>query len=230
MENIMKIDAVIFDLDGTLIDSMWLWKKIDQDFLNRRGIEVPPDYMEAVCVLSYLDAAVYTISRFGLRESVDAVIHEWFDLAVYEYERHITLKPYVREYLSLLKERGFKLGVATGSTQALYRPALENNQIRPFFDVVCSVEEVARGKDHPDLFLHTARKLMADPSRCLVFDDALQAVRSAKSAGMTVYGVYDEIYKENWEEIRRIADGVIHDFHEAPLPDRRAAQDCETTP
>lgn len=215
----MKIDAVIFDLDGTLIDSMWLWAEIDRDFLNRRGFDVPPDYMEAVCVLSYQAAAEYTIKRFGLRESADAVIREWFDMAVCEYGRRVTLKPYVREYLTLLKGKGIKLGVATGSTEVLYRPVLENNHIRPFFDVVCSVDEVERGKNYPDLFLYAARKLMTRPSRCLVFEDALQAARGAKSAGMTVYGVYDEASQRNWEEIRRIADGVIRDFREAPLWD-----------
>jgi HAD superfamily hydrolase (TIGR01509 family) len=175
--------------------------------------------MGAVCVLSYQDAAEYTVNRFALRESAEAVVQEWFDMAVCEYERHITLKPYVREYLTLLKEKGIKLGVATGSTSVLYRPVLENNRIRSFFDVVCSVDEVERGKNYPDLFLYTARKLMAEPSCCLVFEDALQAVCGAKAAGMTVYGVYDEASKENWQEIRRIADGVIRGFYEAPLPE-----------
>jgi HAD superfamily hydrolase (TIGR01509 family) len=218
-EDSMNVDAVIFDLDGTLIDSMWLWAKIDEVFLTKRGFETPPDYMEAVCMLSYHDAADYTIKRFALRESREAIVREWVEMAAYEYGHHIALKPYVREYLTLLKQRGIKLGVATGSSSVLYGPALENNRIQSFFDVVCSVEEVQRGKAFPDLFLYTAERLKVSPARCLVFEDMPQAIRSAKSAGMTVYGVYDEASKARWEEIRQTADGVLYDFRDAPLPD-----------
>lgn len=211
--------AYIFDLDGTLLDSMHVWEQIDVDFLTRRGFEVPPDYISAICSKSFPEAAAYTIELFALPDSVDDLLKEWHDMAVYAYGHTVSLKPYVREYLTLLKERGVKLSVATSLPAALYEPTLRNNGIWGLFDAICSTDEVSYGKTRPDVFLLAAQKLGSAPADCVVFEDIPQAVQSAKEAGMTVYGVYDEASREHWAWIGKIADGVIRNFKDAPLPE-----------
>lgn len=207
--------AYIFDLDGTLLDSMHVWEQIDVDFLSGRGIDVPPDYIDVICSKSFPEAAAYTIERFGLPDGVDDLLREWNRMAEHAYGHTVRLKPYAKEFLVTLKERGAKLGIATSLPEALYEPALKNNGIRGLFDVICSTDEVSHGKTRPDVFLFAARKLGVDPVDCVVFEDIPQAIESAKKAGMTVYGVYDESSSEHWEWIKKIADGVVYDFEEA---------------
>lgn len=210
--------SYIFDLDGTLLDSMKVWEQIDVDFLTKRGIEVPSDYINAICSRSFPEAAKYTIDRFGLSESTDALLREWNSMAIYAYGHTVSLKPYAKEYLYTLKRRGTNLGIATSLPAVLYEPALRNHGIMRLFDVICSTDEVGYGKTKPDVFLLAASKLGTDPKDCMVFEDILQAILSAKLAGMTVYGVYDESSKEHWTLIQQIADGVLYDFNDAPLP------------
>ena len=213
----MKYKAVIFDLDGTLINSLGVWEKIDAEFLAKRGIPVPSDYANAICALSFRETALYTIDRFSLTDTADELMHEWDEMAIYEYSHHVELKPYAKEYLELLKKENIKTGIATSCSPLLYKPVLSNNGILGFFDVICATDEVARNKEHPDIYLYTAKKLGVDPADCLVFEDIPQAIKSAKQAGMTVYGIYDSALKDSWEYIRLIADGALYDFANAPI-------------
>ena len=207
--------AYIFDLDGTLLDSMGLWAQIDVDFLGKRGLAVPPDYIDAVCSKSFPEAAAYTIARFGLPDSASDVLREWHDMAARAYGGTVEMKPHAREYLLELKKRGAKLGIATSLTPGLYGPALRRHGIEGLFDAVCSSGEVGCGKTRPDIFYLAAKKLGVPPSECVMFEDILEAVISAKAAGMTVYGVYDRYSEKQWGRIKDAADGVIYDFREA---------------
>lgn len=211
------MNAYIFDLDGTLFDSMNIWEKIDIAFLKKRGIELPDDYIESVFSLSFDEAAKYTIDRFGLPDSVDELLKEWNDMAIWAYGNTVKLKPYAFEYINFLKKRSKKLAIATSLPSELYIPALQNNRIMEVFDTICSTDEVGHGKSKPDVFLHTANRLNIEPERCILFEDMLEAIKSAKNIGMTVYGVYDESSKNDWNQIQKIADDVIYSFKDAPL-------------
>ena len=212
--------AYIFDLDGTLLDSMGIWDKIDIDFLAKRGIDVPPDYGDALSPLSFTEVAKYTIKRFNLPDSVEDLLREWNEMAIYAYGNTIELKPYAKEYLTKLnefKKCGVKIAIATTCPPELYTPALQKHGILEYFDVICTTSEVANGKTKPDIYILTAQKLGVSLCDCIVFEDILPAVKSAKQIGMTVYGIYDSASKKVWEEIKNIADGVIYDFKGAPL-------------
>lgn len=213
-----RMQACVFDLDGTLFDSMQVWEQIDQEFLGKRGIAVPPDYTEAIACLGLRRAAEYTIQRFGFTDDTDALVEEWKAMAVQAYSQTVTLKPYAREYLQKLKTAGIKLAVATSLPPSLYTPALQRLGIEPLFDALCSVEEVARGKNHPDIFLLAAQRLNIAEKNIYLFEDNLSAIRSAKKTGMTVYGIYDSSAHENWNTIKKTAHGTLRDFKDAPLP------------
>lgn len=208
----------IFDLDGTLLDSMHVWEQIDIEFLMKRGFLVPADYKYAVGSLSFKEAAQYTIKRFLLPDSVEQLCLEWLKMAEYAYSHTVPLKPYAKEYITLLKTFPVKLAVATSLSKPLYEAALKNHQLYNAFDVICCTEEINIGKSKPDIFYYTAKKLGVSPSTCIVFEDILAAIKSAKEAGMTVYGMYDKSSENHWEEIKKIADGVFYDFKNAPLP------------
>ena len=209
--------AYIFDLDGTLLDSMDVWKNIDIAFLKKRGIAVPDDYTDTVLSMSLPEAAAYTIKRFALTDSVDGLIREWNDMAEYAYGNTVQMKPHAKEFITALHESGAKLAIATGLPAKLYETTLYNHDIYDLFHVHCSTDEVDFGKSHPDIFIHTAKKLGVPHCDCVVFEDILAAIKSAKSIGMTVYGVYDKSSEADWEQIKKIADDVILNFQNAPL-------------
>ena len=213
------MNAFVFDLDGTLLDSMDVWGKIDVDFLQKRGITVPSDYMDAISSMSFTECAVYTINRFNLPDSIDSLMREWTDMAAYAYGHTVQMKPHAKEYLSTLRERGAKLAIATSLSSELYEPALRGQGIYDWFHVICNSDEAGCGKSRPDVFLLAAKKLNVPACDCIVFEDILTAVKTAKDAGMKVCGVYDKAAANDWERIKETADYAITDWRNAPLPE-----------
>lgn len=211
-------DAAIFDLDGTLFDSMGLWERIDVEFLAKRDIPVPGDYVANIRALSFPEAARYTIARFCLNESPEELIAEWNEMALHEYGSNIRLKPFAGEYLRRLKSGGLKLATATSLLDSLSEACLKNNDIYELFDAQATTLESGRGKEHPDVFRLAAQRLGVPPGRCVVFEDLKEGVESAKRAGMRVFAVYDKYSKCHMSEIMRLADGYLYDFRDAPLP------------
>jgi len=212
------VKAYIFDLDGTLMDSMGVWLDIDIKFLKKRGLAVPDDYFDKISSMGFSQIAAYTIERFCLQDTVDGLLREWSEMAAYAYGRTVQMKPHAKEYLSALRECGTKLAIATSAIPELCELALRSHGIRDWFDVICNSNEVGCGKSQPDVFLLAAQRLGVDPCECVVFEDILDAVKIAKSVGMTVCGVYDKASESDWDAIRGMADYAILDFRDAPMP------------
>ena len=187
----MEFKGAIFDLDGTILDSSRVWKKVDSDFFNMHDMTVPSDYLENISAMNIYDIARYTIKRFNFNYEVNELVDIWNSMAKKEYEENIVIKPYVKEYLMHLKTQGIKLGIATALDTFLYEPCLKRNGIFDLFDDHRSLSTMKNGKDSPDIYLDVAKKLNVKPEKCMVFEDILKACRSAKSAGFYVVGVND---------------------------------------
>ncbi len=209
-----NINAAIFDLDGTLIDSMGIWGKVDVDFLEKRGIEVPLDLRDHIEHLSFIDTAKYFKERFKLSETIEDIMDEWNNMAYYEYSNTVTLKPGAREYLECLRSKGIKLALATSNSHILLEAVLKKNGVFEYFDSITTTIEVERGKNHPDIYLLSAKKLGVHPSECVVFEDILPAVLGAKSAGMKVVAIYDIYSEHQREDILKNADYFIYEYKE----------------
>lgn len=206
--------GAIFDLDGTLIDSMSVWEEIDREFLKNRNISIPPDYIEKINSMSFKEVAKYTIEKFNLKESEEELIKEWNEMAIYEYSNKIKLKPNVKEYLEKLKENNIKIGLATSSPKSLYEPVLKNNHIYEYFDALNSLEDVQRDKNYPDIYLLVAENLKLNPQECAGFEDILVGINTMKKADFKVIGVYDKYADSDIEEIKKISDKFIYNFNE----------------
>lgn len=209
--------VAIFDLDGTLLDSMGVWDRIDEEFLAKRGIAVPDDYMAKVSAMQFMEIAEYTIERFGLRDTPEELVAEWNGMAKRMYAQVVEPKPHAVEYLRALKASGARLAVATTMLPDLRAQALAHAGMADLFDAVVGVDDAGdRGKEHPDVYLLAARRVGVDPARCTVFEDLLAGMRSAKSVGMQVWAVHDDSSDRDWERICALADGVLFDFADAP--------------
>ena len=208
------IKAVIFDVDGTLIDSMWIWKQVDIEFLGKRGIPLPERLQMEIEGMSYSETAVYFKESFNLPESLEEIKEEWRLMAEDYYKCHIQLKSGAKEFLKLLYDKGLTLGIATSNSRELVDCMLANHGIRKYFSNIRTSCEVDKGKPYPDVYLKVAEDMAIDPCRCLVFEDTLSGVMAAKSAGMRVFAMADEISLESKDKLIELAEGYIHSFNE----------------
>lgn len=206
--------GAIFDLDGTLLDSMGVWRQLDVDFLGRRGLAVPRDYLEAITPLGFERAAEYTIKRFGFSESPEEIIDEWMEMAKDSYAHRVDLKSNAKAYLEKLAELGIPIAAATSSDRDLVIPALKRNGIFDMFHSVVTVRDVTRGKGFPDIYEKAAELLGENPGRCAVYEDILEGIRGANMGGFYSVGVYDPESEFNREAIRRESRHYIEDFEE----------------
>lgn len=214
-ENWLKnIEGAVFDLDGTLLDSSWVWEKVDEKFLGDRGFQVPDDYVDEISPLGAERAAVYTIERFGLNEDKDDIVREWIEMAKKEYATEVVCKPYAKEFLEELHKLNIKMAVATSSDRELFMKTLDREGILKYFQKIVTVDEVERGKGYPDIYEEAARRIKVNPHKCLVFEDILAGVTGASLGEFNVVAVFDEKSKHNWEKIKSISKYSINDYKE----------------
>lgn len=209
-----NIEAVIFDLDGTLIDSMSIWAQIDSDYLKEFNISVPPNLHEEITHLTLTQTANYFKTKFNIKDDEATIINRWNDMAFYHYSNTIKLKEGVIEYLDYLKAKNIKISLATSNSIPLLEATLKNNDIYHYFDAITVTEEVKKSKSNPDVYLLAASKINVKPENCLVFEDVVQAVKGAKLAGMTVYAIYDEVSKNQRDELTNYADLYVESYND----------------
>jgi HAD superfamily hydrolase (TIGR01509 family) len=208
------IKAVIFDIDGTLIDSMWIWKQVDIEFLGKRGIPLPERLQTDIEGMSYSETAIYFKARFNLSESLEEIKEEWRLMAEDYYKCHIKLKSGAKELLKLLYDKGYIIGIATSNSRELVDYMLTNHGISQYFSNIRTSCEVDKGKPHPDVYLKVAEDMDIEPGYCLVFEDTLAGVMAAKSAGMKVIAMADEVSLESKDKLIEMTEGYIHSFDE----------------
>ncbi len=170
------IDAVIFDMDGSLVDSMWLWKSIDIEYLGRYGIPLPEDLQSRIEGMSFSETAVYFKEHFDIPDSLEEIKASWNRMAWDKYMNEVPLKPGIPEFLNGCRENGIKLGIATSNSRELVENVAEVHNLRTYFTSIVTGCDVARGKPSPDIYLEVARQLEVVPARCLVFEDIVPGI------------------------------------------------------
>ena len=210
----MDFEGAIFDVDGTLVDSMGVWHQVDADFFQQYGAELPTDYSARAARMGAWQTAEYTISLLGLSYTPQELIDIWNAMVNEEYLYRVPLKPYAKEYLEQLKKKGISMAVVTALFPELYEPVLKRTGVYEFFDVFLSSGQMKLEKSSPEIFLLAARQLSVSPSSCVVFEDVISGVLGAKAAGMTAVGVYDFWNQTDQALLKDRADRYIIDFSE----------------
>ena len=208
------IDAVIFDMDGSLVDSMWLWKSIDIEYLGRYGIPLPEDLQSRIEGMSFSETAVYFKEHFDIPDSLEEIKASWNRMAWDKYMNEVPLKPGIPEFLNGCRENGIKLGIATSNSRELVENVAEVHNLRTYFTSIVTGCDVARGKPSPDIYLEVARQLEVVPARCLVFEDIVPGILAGKRAGMRVCAVEDAYSLQSRKEKKELADYYIDNFSE----------------
>ena len=192
------IDAVIFDMDGTLIDSMWIWPSIDEDFFEKYNLVEPENFHENIEGMSYTEVVHFFLEAFPtLKRTPEQIMDEWTEMARDRYMNEAPLKTGVHGFILEMKRQGKKIGIATSNGRAL---------------VVRTACEAGKGKPAPDVYLLVAKELGVSPGHCLVFEDVPMGILAGKNAGMKVCAVDDAFSRIQEEKKKSLADYYIYDY------------------
>ena len=182
-------EAVLFDLDGTLIDSMWMWHAIDVEYLAGFGLETPDDLGAAIEGMGFSETAAYFKDRFRLPDSIEQIKKTWNNMAHDIYCTRVPLKTGVMKFLKHLKTKGIKTAIGTSNSVELANDVIDALGISDYFDTLVTACMVNAGKPKPDIYLRAAQNLGVSPEKCIVFEDIPQGILAGKNAGMTTIGV-----------------------------------------
>lgn len=207
--------AVIFDMDGSLVDSMWVWLEVDRIYMEKHRLTAPETFHKDIEGMSYIETAQYFVDTFdSLERTREEVMQDWRDMAVDLYATRVFPKPGAVDFLDEMRRRGVLLGIATSNDRKIAQAALDARGLNKYFASVCTSSEVASGKPAPDMYLKVAEDLGVHPSECLVFEDIPKGILAGKNAGMVVCAVDDDFSRRDEQEKKRLADYYIRDFYE----------------
>lgn len=203
----------IFDLDGTILDSIGLWREIDIRYMKQHGIEYRREYSDIIKTLTFDECATYFKHVLGVPLSEEEIKQDWLDMSYDAYANTLQLKPYALEYVQKCAKNGSCI-LATSCQKKSALAALKRLNLLDYFENIVTTEDVGKNKEYPDIYLECAKQLDLKPKECLVYEDILSALKCAGNAGFHVVGVYDEMWENDKQEMQLFADKYIASFKE----------------
>jgi len=200
------IKGAIFDLDGVVLDSMSAWEKAGIMFLHNLGLEAEPELAKDMYCMSMTEGAKYLKERYCVDMAEEAIIKGINDLIKDYYAHQVQLKQGVEQFLKGLQQAGIKIVAATSCDREVFTRALVRLKVIDYFDRIFTSTEIGVGKVKPDIYLAAAAHMGTVPEETWVFEDALYALRTAKSVGFNTVGVYDDYALDTMDEIKKICD------------------------
>ena len=210
------LKGAIFDFDGTLVDSMFIWDTIGEDYLRTLGKEPHEDLKETFMTLTLDEAAEYYRTHYGVTLSVKEIVDGVNAMVEGIYRTKVTLKPGVAEYLAWLRVNGVRMCIATVTDRYLVEETLERLGILHYFSEIFTCAEVGYGKDKPIIYRKALEHLDTAKNETYIFEDSLFALKTAKADGFTAVGVYDR-HETSQDNLKSLADYYIRDFWDPVL-------------
>ena len=210
----MKLKGAIFDLDGTLLDSMPTWRTVGSEFLKRRGIETEEGFDARFRTMTLMQAAIYFKENYNIKDDEESIIKEFEEIMLPKYEKELPLKSGVLKMLKAFKKNGVKMCIATATNRPLVEAALKRLKIEDYFDGLITCLEAKKGKQFPDIYREALKIINCKKEDTVVFEDALHAVKTAKKDGFFVAGIYDRESDQWQEEIKKLSDYYILDYND----------------
>lgn len=203
-----SFDAAIFDFDGTLADTFGIWREVDVTFCRRHGIAYTDELARELATRGFAGGSEWVRERYGLAQTPQQICDEWNETGGELYRDRVRLRPGAADYLAALRRRGVPLALATTNDRQVLL-SMRHVDVHALFDVVVCGAEVARGKDHPDIYLEAARRLGAGARGCVVFEDIEAGLASARRAGMATCAVRSGEPVQDFARLRSMADAAL---------------------
>ena len=202
----MRIKGAIFDVDGTLLDSMPIWMEIGARYVRSLGKEPEENLGEILFPMTMKQGAAYVKETYGLDQSIPQIIEDINAIVEKYYLQEALLKPGAIEILTWLQEKNIPMTVATSTELPLIEGAFARLHLRSFFQEIFTCTQVGAGKDKPLIYQEAARFMGTDPGETWVFEDALHGLLTAKKAGFFTVGLYDAASEKQQEDLAKNAD------------------------
>jgi len=202
----LDIKGVIFDMDGTLTDSMWMWGEVADKYISEHGGTPRPDLRKVLLSMNTVEEAQYYIDEYGVDQTLEEVIAGRNAMMMEFFSKDVKLKNGVIPILKALREHGIKMCLATATERELVEPALKLHGINDYFQRVFCCTEEKTSKTSPDIFIRAADDMGTEIHETLVVEDAIYAMETAKKAGFIVAGVYDKVADDHQDEIKAVCD------------------------
>lgn len=200
-----NIHGAIFDVDGTLLDSMVIWEEAAVRYLHSLGFEPEENLSEKIMTMSMEEGADYVIAHYGVNLTRKEILDGIRELIRGFYEDEVQLKPGVEQVIKSLAVKDIPMIIATSSDSACVTAGLKRLGVWSYFKGILTCSDIGKGKTEPDIYLAAAKEIGSKPSETVVFEDALHAIVTAKNAGFITVGIYDS-YNQDEENIRKVAD------------------------
>ncbi|ERL13877.1 MULTISPECIES: HAD family phosphatase [Atopobium] len=207
-------ETAIFDFDGTIALSGKIWHEIDSIFCKRRGLTWTPELANHIAALGLNKGAIYMVERFNLNEKPADIVAEWTEQATQMYTSRLTLRKGVESYLAQLHSAGIHTALATSNNPEVIESLEPRVAIHSLFDQIVYTQQVGKSKHYPDIYVHTAQACDTDPNNCIVFEDIVPALNSAKQAGCTTVGVFSDDPIQDVKEIQDASDCFLYDWQD----------------
>ena len=209
--------VVLFDFDGTLVDSMGMWGEVDKAILRLHGLPIPDNFTEEfmfpLIPLTEEETAQFFLD-YGCQGTVESIISEIEQLSQEQYEQHIEAKPGAKALVEVLRKQGIKTGLVTAATIGRILPCLARNGMTGYFSLILNCDHVGLPKTDPAIYRMALEHFGVKPEEAVFFDDNLTAIRTASSVGIATIGVYDAHADNTWEEMQTVADATVTEFTE----------------
>lgn len=208
---------LLFDCDGTLLDSMWMWESLARNVLKEQGIDLPIEEDRKTASMSHEAACQYYADIYFEGQKADVLLQEFDRVLNDQYQNHLQLKPHVRDVLDRLHEANIPMAIASSTDERLLKMVFERLELMPYFRFIQSVDNAGHSKDS-EAYYHLAAERFGVPlSEMVFFDDALYALTRAKSVGLTTVGVADATTEDVADLIKSVSDYYIEDFSQFPF-------------
>ncbi len=210
-----KIEGAIFDLDGTLLDSMQQWQNMGSTYIKLKNLEPEEKLNEKLYPLTIIQTAQYLKETYGLNLTKEEIVKECNGVMENEYNTTVPLKPFVKEFLDLLKEKNIPMYVATATDRHLVEIALEGHGIADYFKgIVTSTEAGSAKAESPAIFDMALQAIGTSVDKTVIFEDSYFAMKTAINAGYPVAALYDLAAIRDLEEIKTLATWYSETFEE----------------
>jgi len=198
-----NIKLIIFDFDGTMSDSKWIWEHVNKIYFKDHGIDLNDELKKSITAMSSERIAEFIKDKYKIDESISEIIQSWNEIAIGYYKKDICLQEGLEQYLCFLKKHKIKIGIATGGSKELVDGFLTNHDLTRYIDLVVDTSIVKKGKPFSDIYQYVADYFKVNYEQCLVYEDVIACLTSVSKIGMKTCFVYDEKTSENGKEMFR---------------------------